>query len=84
MLVAGVSVNNPTSFVGALAFGAASLPSDAWLTGGSAFIYLMLLAGAAANGASANGGALTFYVSDSPGWGIWPHGSANKNISIQI
>ena len=46
--------------------------------------FFFLLAGAAANGASANGGALTFYVSDSPGWGIWPHGSANKNISIQI
>lgn len=60
-LLAGASATFASARCGAFTFDMSALPSNAWLDFGSAFIYIMLVAGVAA-GASALGGALAFNV----------------------
>ena len=48
-----------------------NLPSDPWWTVGSAFIYIMLLAGAGASSYSAHSGAFVFNMDYSPSAAYW-------------
>ena len=75
MLLAGASVAY-TAFSGAFTFVVYALPSHAWWDAGSAFIYIMLLAGAGYGNPSAIGGALTFRVYSAPSAAWWDYGSA--------
>ena len=76
MLIAGASVNS-ASACGALAFCVDVPPSYALWVAGSAFIYIMLIAGAGASSAPAVGGAFAFHAITLPsGEPWWYAGSA--------
>ena len=67
LLLAGAgATENPPAYVGALTFYVDGVPSAACWYFGSAFIYIMLIAGADAWSTPARGGALTFDVANSP------------------
>ena len=75
MLLVGASAADAPAWGGALAFTMNSSPLWAdWIIG-SAFIYIMLIAGASVNSASACG-ALTFCVDVPPSYALWVAGSA--------
>lgn len=76
MLIAGACVNYNPAWIGALTFDVNNPHSAAWWSTGSAFIYIMLFAGAGAADPPARGGAFTFRMYDSPLWTTWTVGSA--------
>ena len=75
LLLAGAGTNSAPASGGALAFAADCSPLWANLNYGSAFIYIMLLAGANVNSDSACG-ALSLTVDVPPSYALWVSGSA--------
>ena len=74
-LLAGASAYNNSTIGGAFSFHVPTPPSGTYWNPGSAFIYIMLFAGAGAPHASL-GGSLTFDVRISPSEARWDYGSA--------
>ena len=74
-LIAGACADITPSVVGALSFTVSVLPSWAYWYLGSAFIYIMLLAGGSADYFTAIGGTFAFDMS-SPSRPDWDFGSA--------
>ena len=75
MLIAGAGAS-ASAYGGALTFDVDTLPSDTWWYLGSAFIYIMLLAGASVRTPSSLGGAFPFSVGSPPSDTWWDIGSA--------
>ena len=72
MLIAGAGAS-ASAYGGALTFDVDTLPSDTWWYLGSAFIYIMLFAGASVDRHPALGGAFPFNVSlllSNAWWGV--------------